>query len=138
MAPALSRAIVESDAEEKSAQPEAELEVVVTLTPRSATSPVGGSARLVVVDEDMPESAQDVRIVLLERPHVTPRMVASEADAAAFRHYTTVQLVELRLADGAALGAVARTRLLGGPAINYGVSSSPDGRHLLSVSSPTS
>ena len=63
-----------------------------------------------------------------------PDLLASEADAAAFRHYTTVQLEELRLADGAPLGTVSRTRALGPPAMTYGISSSPDGNHLLTVS----
>ena len=63
-----------------------------------------------------------------------PDLLASEADAAAFRHYATVQLAELRLADGAKLGTVERARVLGPPAITYALSSSPDGRHLLTMS----
>jgi dipeptidyl aminopeptidase/acylaminoacyl peptidase len=47
-----------------------------------------------------------------------PHLLSSEADAARFRHYTTVQLVRLTLGDG---GAVTDERAVGAPAIAYGM-----------------
>lgn len=66
-----------------------------------------------------------------------PNLLSSEADAAAFRHYATVQLVALTLAERAPtsqLGVIAREATIGDPAMTYGFSTSPDGSHLLLTS----
>ena len=57
-----------------------------------------------------------------------PDLLTSAADEAAFRHYTTVQLVHVTL------GELAVERLIGPPGMYYGVTSSPDGAHLLTAS----
>ena len=60
-----------------------------------------------------------------------PNLLASAADEATFRHYTTVQLVKLDLRDG---HVVDTERRLGAPAMTFGMGVSPDGAHLLTSS----
>jgi len=57
-----------------------------------------------------------------------PNLLTSEADAARFRHYASVQLTALQLSGS----AVTREReLTAAPTLSYGLSASPDGRYLL-------
>ena len=55
-----------------------------------------------------------------------PNLLTSAEDAAAFRHYATVQLVEVSVTGG--------ERLIGPPCLNYHATSSPDGSTLLTHS----
>ena len=55
-----------------------------------------------------------------------PNLLTSAEDAAAFRHYATVQLVEVSVSGG--------ERLIGPPCLNYHATASPDGSTLLTHS----